>query len=158
MKFTAILTLVLGLAIAGCSGGTPSDPESFSDELHEAVEEGNMPEIHDLLNRGANINARHPDNGETPLIIAVRMGSVDIVQELLVKGADANKTHRGDTPLHLAASVAAFKITTLLLDHGANPQLRNGKNKIPLEIAADKKFNKYFFFLQDESNKRRRYQ
>lgn len=157
MKLTAILTLVLGLAFAGCSG-TSSDPESFSDELHEAVQERNLPEIRDLLNRGANINARHPDNGETPLIIAVRMGSVDIVQTLLVGGADANKTHRGNTPLHLAAGRAAFKITVLLLDHGANPGLRNGKNKIPLEIAADKKHNKYFFFLQDESNKRKRYQ
>ena len=158
MKLTAILTLVLGLALAGCSGGTPSDPESFSDELHDAVEEGDMAELRDLLNRGANINARHPDSGETPLTIAVRKGSVEFVQKLLVSGADANKSHKGDMPLHLAANIAHFEITRLLLDHGANPQLRNGKNQIPLEIAVEKKNNKYFFFLQDESNKRKRLQ
>ena len=42
---------------------------------------------------------------------------------------------RGDTPLHYAASVGNIQTTMLLLDAGANPDLKNSQGDTPLETA-----------------------
>lgn len=55
-----------------------------------------------LINKGADINTK-TDNGDTPLIVAVRNYRIEIVETLINKGADVNsKNNEGDTPLSIA--------------------------------------------------------
>jgi len=55
--------------------------------LFIAVEEGNLPKVIDLLNKGANPNQRNR-NTDTPLINAIRNKEVKITLTLIEAGAD----------------------------------------------------------------------
>jgi len=74
-----------------------------------------------FLSEGANPNEAGA-NGDTPLIIAARIGSVGIAEQLLVRKADIDKENdRGETPLIVAVQARQVPMVKLLLDHGANP-------------------------------------
>jgi ankyrin repeat protein len=61
------------------------------------------------------------------------------VRLLLARGAKVNlkarSLHReGWTPLHVALHYEFFDIAKLLLDHGADPNIRNDEGQTPLEL------------------------
>lgn len=62
-----------------------------------------------------------PQDDQTALHIASRLGKVEIVQQLLQCGASANAaTTSGYTPLHLAAREGHRDVAAMLLDNGAS--------------------------------------
>ena len=66
-----------------------------------------------LLAKNVDLNAQN-DNGETPLMRAVRLGNVAMVNSLLVKGADTNRSdHFGDTAFILAYGAENSEIEKL---------------------------------------------
>lgn len=72
--------------------------------------------------------------GWTPLMYAVLYGNVDNVSQLLKAGAEINaKNDDGGTALHYA--VDSLEKTRLLLDHGADPNIKSGDSITPLLIA-----------------------
>ena len=72
--------------------------------------------------------------GESPLMLAAFKGQKDIVERLIKKGADINKT--GWTPLHYAASSGQLAIISLLLDHHAYIDAESPNGTTPLMMAA----------------------
>jgi len=88
--------------------------------LFDAVRQDNLSEVSDLINNGADIEAR--DNaGQTPLHIAAYHGFTDIANFLITKGAEIDSTdNREGTPLHWAAVNKNQDIIILLIKHGAN--------------------------------------
>jgi hypothetical protein len=88
--------------------------------LIEAVEDGELDDIRELMDAGANVNAAVPGDG-SPLIVAAREGHTDIVRLLLERGADVNLSVPGDgAPLSMAAREGHLDIVQLLLDRGAD--------------------------------------
>jgi len=90
-----------------------------------------------LLAKGADINTgKWP-----PLHSALDAGRFDIVELLLAKGADANITDdKGNTPLHIAASYAAWrypKIIELLISNGADINAKDNNGKTALSYAIE---------------------
>ena len=108
-----------------------------------------------LLSLGAN-----PDLGKYPSFHrAVQLGRMNVVQAMLERGVDTNTIdEHGNTPLHLAVyagsrqvgglsrffdntetprSIMDKNITTtlirLLLEQGADPNIRNNSDKLPLD-------------------------
>ncbi len=70
--------------------------------LFQAVEENNLASVKDILMRGIDPNVRGT-NGQTPLMIAVRLENVEIVLALLDAEADPNmKDDSGNTPVTIA--------------------------------------------------------
>jgi ankyrin repeat protein len=57
--------------------------------LHFAAASGNAQTITLLVDRGANVNAREPEWGQTPLMFAAGAGRTEAVKVLLARGADA---------------------------------------------------------------------
>jgi hypothetical protein len=89
--------------------------------LYEAAAHGDIDEVNQLLQAGADLNAALEGDG-TPLIGAVRSGSLDLVRHLLDRGADVNIAVEGDgTALIVASDNGALPIVQLLLDRRANP-------------------------------------
>jgi ankyrin repeat protein len=94
-----------------------------------------------LLDRGANIKARHKNvNENVALHTAASLGDTRMIKLLLDRGADIEvKNNNGSTPLLLAVASAhtdRIQVTRLLLDRGANMDTRDDAGRTALHIAA----------------------
>ena len=70
---------------AEASGGAGA---KIGDALHAAVRGGHGGVVNDLLDSGASVAAQDAENGRTPLHVAAIEGLQEMVQLLIVKGAD----------------------------------------------------------------------
>ena len=62
--------------------------------------------------------------------MAVRIGSADLVEFLLSKGARPDiKNGQGETPLHVAARNGSKEIVEILLKAAADPEVKNLRNQ-----------------------------
>ena len=77
-------------------GASPNARDTFGDAVLLDVREPAMAAA--LVRLGANVNVRHRDDADTPLIRAARMGNVELVRILLAAHADvhARMTRRRD--------------------------------------------------------------
>ncbi|KAF4340691.1 beta transducin [Fusarium beomiforme] len=92
-----------------------------------------------LLERGAAIEAKESDNGDTALILAARYGHRSMVELLLQFGAKINvRSAEGDTALAVAAHRGHASLVQYLIEVGADIELRNINGNTPLAIAARK--------------------
>jgi len=101
------------------------DPKSQT-KLFQASQIGDLTVIRSLLKSGVNINCRD-EFGWSPLMIAAAEGNNEIVQELLVKGADKKNTDKqGRDAAHLARLKGHFHVENMIQFY--NPPKRN-KNR-----------------------------
>jgi hypothetical protein len=116
-------------------------------ELIKAVKSRDIKKVKELLERGANPNAKD-ENGWTPLHHAAEVGSVDIAKFLIDKGAYVNaRAERakyegcrrldvsGITPLHIAACYGFLPLAELLLESGADPNAIDQCGRTPTYLA-----------------------
>ena len=89
------------------SGETPvraDKKRGLNIALFSAVEAGSTAAVADMLDKGADLEARN-DHDLTPMMIAAGEAQLPVMRLLLSRGADANaKTHDGNTVLMMAAS------------------------------------------------------
>jgi ankyrin repeat protein len=92
-----------------------------------------------LLERNADPNLASANAQRVaPLHSAVAGGKVEIVRELLARGADVNaRQDLGFTALHGAAVEGGEETIRLLLDHGADPDAKNAAGKTPADLARE---------------------
>ncbi len=108
-----------------------------------------------LIQHGADVNTKSY-RGNSALHQAVRAESEEIAEFLLKNGADINIRGPEDeeTPLWCAAIKGSEKMVHYLLDHGANPWLRETILGTPLEIsrrrAADSEGHRNIIKLLEE--------
>ncbi|CZR69078.1 uncharacterized protein PAC_18979 [Phialocephala subalpina] len=110
-------------------------PEGFT-PLHQAVLRKPLWILHQLLHRGADVEAT-VDNDYTALHLAAARGNVSAVESLLSWGAGVQaSTNDGYTPLHLAVVTGNHAIVRLLLEAGANVNATTIKSRFtPLPIS-----------------------
>jgi ankyrin repeat protein len=119
-------------------------------ELIEAAQENNLPEVHRLVGAGADVNAKD-FLSRTPLIVASTNGHSQVVNELLEHGALYEaKDVLGNTALHWACSEGHLAVVNELLspsndttailgkrkNRGANTEAKSDTNNTPLHIAS----------------------
>jgi ankyrin repeat protein len=81
------------------------------------------------------INTHEADDKATPLHLAARFGTPELVLFFIQKGADVNARDESDfTPLHEAATAEIAKV---LIAHGADTTLKDGWGNTPLQMAAE---------------------
>lgn len=108
-------------------------------DLVLASEFGSEDKVKELLNSGANVNAK-TKQGSTPLLAAIDMRQSKIVKLLLDRGADVNqKDSEGWTPLMYALdSNLNFEISEELLRRNAEVNARAINGDTALTIAVDR--------------------
>lgn len=105
-------------------------------ELIGALMEGQMTEARDLVEAGADVNYYLAGDG-TPLVIAARFGSRDMVEYLVAHGADVNQAAQGDgNPLIMASMHGHLNIVEYLVAYGADVNAVVVDDETPLINAA----------------------
>ncbi|MCG8340757.1 MAG: ankyrin repeat domain-containing protein, partial [Cytophagales bacterium] len=143
-------------------GGADVNAQDNEDRtpLHEAAAKGNKDGVATLLRKDAAVNAQdkekktplqlattgeviallinfEDENGDTPLLNAIKEGSVARVKDALAKGANVNLVDSDNqTPLHCAAARGHAEIVQMLLAKGAVVDARDSKEQTPLHCAA----------------------
>ena len=108
-----------------------SSPFTPDELLLDAVCDGDLDRIRELLAGGVSVNAVVPRGETTPLLQAVRDDSLEIVRALIKGGADPNigmptplsgaiSVDNGDTPLLAACYNANLEIAEALISAGAD--------------------------------------
>jgi|GEM_PF-942280 len=119
----AIAPAVFASAQVSTGGGTTSkDPARTIAvlSLHEAARTGNTALLGEMLQRGADANAKD-SQGHTALMMAAKAGQLDAARLLLDAGADVNAfAHGGRTALIEATEQGGVGIAKLLVQHGAD--------------------------------------
>ena len=113
------------------------DEEQRNRELFKAIREGKVKRATDLLDSGAQLEAKS-ENGETPLHWAVKFGMFDILISLVGRGGYINaRSKTGYTPLHSAAEVKGRgEIAQILITDGGVVDVKEYINLYtPLHLA-----------------------
>jgi ankyrin repeat protein len=108
-----------------------------------AVERGNLPAVRLLVEKGASLRTQNRKR-RTLLMEACcygeDQGREEIVRHLINNGADINAQVEENTERNALCTSLAKKagatVVRLLLEHGADPNLTEGRGKTPLQIAS----------------------
>ncbi|HEU4969035.1 ankyrin repeat domain-containing protein [Sphingomonas sp.] len=89
--------------------------------IHLVAKDGDLPWLAFLLKNGARVDVKD-NQGNTPLIDAVRSGFIEGARVLIAKGAQVNEGNSmGVTPLIVAVQKRDVPMARLLLSEGADP-------------------------------------
>lgn len=120
--------------LAGCSlfsGSEKKNSPAVQVSLPEAVWKGDLEQVKNCLNRGADI-AKSDRRGRTVLHLAVIRENLEITRFLLKHGADVNcQDDEGRTPLHIASTLKNVELTNLLIEHGADRKIQDAYGRVP---------------------------
>jgi len=114
---------VLRLLLKQTVNVNAAEPFRGQTALMWAASEGNAPAAEELIEFGAQVNAKSK-NGFTPFLFAVRNAHIDAAKALLKHGANVNDVAPdGTNALNMAVVNAYFELASVLLDAGADPNM-----------------------------------
>lgn len=133
---TRFFVILLALALSACASTTPRDRVIDYMSLVYAARNENALLVAALLERGAPVDALHPDSAgmlsyhavamDSPLHAAARQGNVEIVRMILQhKPWVDHRCCDGPAALGEAARAGYAEIVQVLLDAGADPTIRS---------------------------------
>ncbi|XP_051004903.1 ankyrin repeat domain-containing protein 42 [Acomys russatus] len=132
-----------GLASSGPSKSSrePADASSRKKvhfgSIHDAVRAGDVKQLSDIVDRGANLNEVDALHQFTPLHWAAHSGSLECLHWLLWHGADTTQgTTRGWTAAHIAAIRGQDACMQALIINGANLAAQDDRGCTPVHLAA----------------------
>ncbi|MBM3300636.1 MAG: ankyrin repeat domain-containing protein, partial [Deltaproteobacteria bacterium] len=115
--------------------GAPLPPGELKKQLLVAAKIGDVDKTEQLLNAGADVNARDDENN-TPLVISADQGHASVVGLLVSRGADLEaKNQQRVTALGAACDKGRTDVVELLLTHGANVHTKTAEGLTPLALA-----------------------
>ena len=103
-----------------------------------------------LIAAGADIHAAAGTPFKVQAIhAAVASKNLDIVRAVLEAGADPNATQQqGFRPMHEPGSSGNRALAELLMQHGADPTLKNDDGKTTIDYARDKGHTEFATWLE----------
>ncbi|CAK93223.1 unnamed protein product (macronuclear) [Paramecium tetraurelia] len=140
--------LQIGLEVDKARGRITQQSTAYLTEneknFFKAASGRNLGLIRFYLNNGININILDEDR-TSPLHIASRYGSIQVVQELINNNANIDITDMaGWTPLHVAAFYQRAQVCSVLLKAGADPKIRNREGNLAQDLVRDKMTSEIF--------------
>jgi ankyrin repeat protein len=137
-SYFARIRVVAGISFAIILFAGPCAADRVED-FFKAAAQGDVDELKLLIEHGADVNAKRPQEGSTVLMIACKQGNVRLVDLLLKKGADVNSANvNGWTALMAAAADGHTEIVRLLLAHGADVNAKHAYGWTALKLASQK--------------------
>lgn len=154
LRSSALMLVALGIACAApplteatrrgdlalvrtllAAGERPNASGHSTSPLHEAAQRGYVEITEQLLESGAEIEARDGSR-RTPLMEAVRREHRDVAALLIARGAKLDARESGEkTALHIAVANRDPAMTRFLLVSGASSNVRDTQLETPLYLA-----------------------
>ncbi|XP_068606944.1 ankyrin repeat and SOCS box protein 5b [Brachionichthys hirsutus] len=106
----------------------------FPSALHEACKRGNSQCVESLLSHGADPDYEVSHLG-SPLYMSCLHKHTTCSEILLRRGARVNAGRGGDSPLHAAVRQDSADQVSLLLDYGADANIRDSNGQRAMELA-----------------------
>ena len=104
--------------------------------LHELIEKGDLCGLRQAAADGADMNASFPESDECLLSAAATKGDAELVQLLLTLGANPHHRETVTPPLVAAAAGGSVECVRLILEAGAEIDVRDEDGATPLMVAA----------------------
>lgn len=113
--------------------------DSIEQQICRAILANDVLTLQQLIEQGADINTRYRAAERlTPLIQAINLQRIEIIEMLLLAGANVHQSQYEITmPLWIATDLGNLDIVKLLLNAGANPN-RGDVTSAPLHVAIAK--------------------
>src|SRR5260370_10405904 len=127
MRFLTILLALAPLMEAAAP--------NLSDQFYNAIRADDRPGVAKLLSGDAASVTTRDSRGNTPLMYAAAVGSVDMMRQLIAAGSDVNAKNNFDSTALMWCSNDLQKVR-LLLDKGADVNAHSKQGRTPLVIAA----------------------
>ena len=107
--------------------------------IFEAVKNGNLDAVKNILSQDASLANSPDENGNCPVSLALSGANTELVRLLIQKGADVNlKNNYGFTPLHIAADKNQIEIGKILIEAGADLNAVSRYQTTPIFNAIEK--------------------
>jgi ankyrin repeat protein len=112
--------------------------EILKSPLYIAACNGELTEVQNLVEQGADVNKENSD-GSSSLFIAVQQGFLEVVQYLVQQGAEKDKaTIFGCTAVYLAAQQGHLEVVQYLAQQGVDKDKARDNGSTALNVAAEK--------------------
>ena len=131
--YSALICFPLIAVLTAC--GQAEKADEAAEAFVEAAAGGDVSALGELLDAGADVNARNK-KGVTPLIVGAYQGRTEIIEALLEAEADTDAaTKDGRTGLIMAANYGHKEIVEALLKAGADIHARTDRGETALSVA-----------------------
>ena len=150
MKTFKGLFLFLGLTLIAFTGTEAnSDSTIIKKNIFAAIYNIDYTSINILLSEGTDINQTNR-NGDTPLMIAAKIGNLRILDIILSHNPDINKYNKaGKTALIIAAESGQLNVVEKLLAHNADVSLKDSNDYTALTLASKYGHKKVVDYLKN---------
>jgi ankyrin repeat protein len=150
MKLIKGLLLIAGISLLGISG-VKADPntDKIKDDIFTAISSIDYTSINVLLSDGTNIDTVDQD-GNTPLMIASKVGNARILDIILSHNPDVNRqNNKGRTALMIAAEAGLIDVVKELVDHGAEISIKDASDNTAFTLASKYGHDQVVSFFKD---------
>lgn len=135
------------LAISGLEANSNND--KIKDDIFSAISTIDYTSINILLAEGTNIDTVD-QQGNTPLMLAAKIGNPRIMDIILSHNPDINKQNKiGSTALLVAAETGQLHLVKKLIGHGADVSVRDNNDNTAISLASRFSHNQIVEFLKD---------
>lgn len=105
-------------------------------EIFHAAANNNTKRMEELLEYNVSVDARDPESGNTPLMMAATRGQRQAMMWLVEQGCDVNaQNHTGLTALHMLAQAKQTILAVWLVKQGADIHLEDSRQYSAIDIA-----------------------
>lgn len=137
MKSIKGLLLILSMSALAFTGiENNSTSNTIKDNIFTAIRSIDYTSINVLLSDGTDIDTVD-HQGNTPLMIAAKVGNLRILDIILSHEPKINKqNNKGKTALMIASEAGLTQFARKLIDHGADPSIKNNKGNTAMSLAS----------------------